>query len=201
MEQIQVKDQPGKGFIAVHLKVLDGQYINQVQIDRLNIYGQSETATRIGYKRLSAYAHIAGKLRVANASELVGTKLIATCGPQDPPNEKYSEVKIVKDIAGNVPVHGQPAAQQPAPGQPFGQTQQPQQPATGFAAQGGGFAAAGGGFPAQAQPAQGGWNNPAQPQQPQQPAATQPPANAWQTGTDTPAAPAQGGGGQPPWVK
>lgn len=181
MEQEQVKDQPGKGFVAVHLKVLDGQYAGQVQIDRLNMYGQGEVPTRIAYQRLSAYAHIAGKLRVANSAELVGTKLIATCGPQDPPNEKYSEVKMVKDIAGNPPVFGQPCAPQPGQGQAFSQ-QTTTQPAFGTAA------------PAQtAQPAQqGGWNNPAAPA-----AETAPPANAWQTGPAGNAASSN----TPPWAK
>lgn len=119
IEQEAVKDNPNKGFLKISLKVLDGQYANQIQIDRLNIYGQGETPTRIGYQRLSAYCHVAGKLKVADSQELIGTKLIATCGPQDPPNEKYSDVKMVKDIAGNPPVHGQPSAPQPSASQPM----------------------------------------------------------------------------------
>lgn len=189
IEQIAVKDTPNKGFLAVHLKVLDGQYVNQVQIDRLNIYGQAETPTRIGYQRLSAYAHIAGKLRVGDSQELIGTKLIATCGPQDPPNEKYSDVKLVKDIAGNLPVHGQPCAPQPAAGVAFGG-------AAPAPAQGG-FPPAAGFPPAPAQQQQQ-WPNPAQ-----QPA----PAQGAPAGGGTPwgTAPAAATGGAPantpPWAK
>jgi hypothetical protein len=179
--QVAKKDDPNKGYLEISLTVLDGQYKGQVQKDRLNVYGQDDTTTRIGYQRLSAYAHIAGKVKLPNAGMLLGTKLIATCGPQNPPNEKYSEVKMVKDIAGNPPVLGQPAAPQPANGQAFGQ--QPQQPVFGQPAQG---------QPQQPQqPAQGGWNNPAQqPAQPAQPA---------QAGFGVQNLPMQGQPAQPAW--
>lgn len=180
--QIAVKDNPNKGYIEVSLTVLDGQYKGQVQKDRLNVYGQDETTTRIGYQRLSAYAHIAGKLQLPNAGLLLGTKLIATCGPQNPPNDKYSEVKMVKDIAGNPPQLGQPAAPQPQQGQSFGQTQ----PNPGFQPQ------------QQQQPAQGGWNNPAQQQQPQQPQNSFPVQNVPIQGQQQ--QPAQGGN-TPSWAK
>jgi hypothetical protein len=186
IEQVQNKDDANKGHIAIKLKVLDGQYANQVQVDRLNIYGQAETPTRIAYQRLSAYCHVAGKLRVQNANELVGTKLIATCGPQNPPNDKYSEVKLVKDIAGNPPTFGQPSAPQSA-----GFSQQPQQPQQ---PQQGGFpVTTAAPFPGASQPAQGGWSNPAQqPQQPQQ-------GTAW--GATQPAQQPAQGGSTPPWAK
>lgn len=177
IEQVAVKDTPNKGFLAISLKVLDGQYVNQIQIDRLNMYGQAETPTRIAYQRLSAYCHIAGKLRVANAEELLGTKLIGTCGPQDPPNEKYSDVKVIKDIVGNPPVHGQACAPQPGAGQTF---VPPAQQAAAFP-------------PASAAPA-ATWPNPA--------STTAAPATGgatpWATGTA--AAPA-GDAGKPPWAK
>lgn len=131
IDAVAVKDQPTKGFLEVSLTVLDGQYKGQVQIDRLNLYGNSETAMRIAYQRLSAYAHIAGKLRVVDSNELLGTKLIGLIGPQDAPNEKYSDVKMVKDLAGNAPVLGQASAPQNTPYQPQqpAQTQQQYQPA------------------------------------------------------------------------
>lgn len=154
IQQIAVKDNAQKGFIEISLTVLDGQYKGQIQKDRLNVYGQGETATRIGYERLSAYAHVAGKLQLPNAGLLLGTKLIASCGPQDPPNEKYSHVKMIKDIAGNPVVFGQPCAPQPAPGQSFGAAAPVQTPPA--------FAAG----PVQTAPAAGGWNNPAQPAAP-----------------------------------
>lgn len=179
--QVAVKDNANKGYIEISLKVLDGQYIGQIQKDRLNVYGQSEDTTRIGYQRLSAYAHIAGKLQLPNAGLLIGTKLIATCGPQNPPNEKYSEVKMVKDIAGNPPMFGQPCAAQPVSGQTFGHTASAAAPAA---------------------PVQGGWNNPAQPAAPAAsagfPVQTVPmSAPAGAAGFGAPAAPAPAFGAQP----
>lgn len=152
--QVASKNDAAKGFIEISLTVLDGQYKGSVQKDRLNVYGQEAEVTRMGYQRLSAYAYVAGKLTLPNAGALLGTKLIARCGPQDPPNEKYSQVKMVMDVAGNPPVQGQQPAPQPQQGQPFGQTQQAQ-PTTAQPTQTFGQSAA--------QPAaQGGWNNPAQ---------------------------------------
>lgn len=177
--QVAKKDDANKGFIEISLKVLDGQFVNQIQKDRLHVYGQDADVTRRGYERLSAYAHIAGKLTLPNAGALLGTKLIANCGPQQPPQEKYSEVKRVMDIAGNLPVLGTPAAPQPAPGVAFGQTA----PATAQPS----FAA-----PAQAAPAAGGWNNPAQ-------AQAQQPATGGFPVQNVPATPATGG--KPSWAQ
>lgn len=177
--QVQVKDNANKGFIEVSLTVLDGQYKGQIQKDRLNVYGQDETTTRIGYQRLSAYAHIAGKLQLSNAGLLLGTKLIATCGPQNPPNDKYSDVKMVKDIAGNAPQLGQPGAQQPQQGAAFSQPQQTQQPSN--------------------------WNNPAQQTQEQPQQGTfgvqTLPMQPTQTFPQQTQQPAQGGGNTPSWAK
>lgn len=174
IDAVAVKDQPTKGFLEISLTVLDGQYKGQVQIDRLNLYGNTETAMRIAYQRLSAYAHIAGKLRVADSNELLGTKLIALIGPQDAPNEKYSDVKQVKDLAGNVPVLGQVSAPQNTPyqtQQPAQTQQQPQQPANPFGAATPAATAPPNPFSSPAAPAGGGF------------------------GTAAPA------GNQPPWVK
>lgn len=171
VEQVATKDNPNKGFLAISLKVLDGQYANQVQVDRLNMYGQSEVTTRIAYQRLSGYCHIAGKLRIADSNELLGTKLIATCGPQDAPNDKYSDVKMVKDIAGNPPVFGVASAPQPVAGvHPVAVAAAIQQTATP------------------------GWNNPAQAAQPVAAAASTPWAS---NGGTTPVA----AGNTPPWAK
>jgi hypothetical protein len=180
--QVAVKDNPQKGFLEISLTVLDGQYKGSVQKDRLNVYGQAEDVTRIGYQRLSAYAHIAGKLSLPNAGLLIGTKLIANCGPQAAPQEKYSEVKMVKDIAGNPPVFGQPSAPQPAQGQGFGAAQQAA-PAPAF------------GQPA---PAAGGWNNPAQTQQPAPAASPFGVQTGIQPAGFTPGQPAAG---TPSWAK
>lgn len=177
VEAVAVQNASNKGMLVLNLKVLDGQYKGQIQADRLNIYGQAETPTRIGYQHLSAICHATGKLRIGNASELIGGRFIATIGPQDAPNDQYSEVKLVKDLAGNIPVMGQPSAPQ---------TTAIQAPATQQPAPAAPTAPA----PAAATP----WNNPAQPA----PAATG--ATGWPTG-GTAAAPAPAASSAPPWAR
>lgn len=178
VEAVATKDDKNKGMLVLDLKVLDGELRGMIQQDRLNLYGQSETTTRIAYQRLSAYCHVTGRLQLSDANQLIGGRCVCTIGPQEAPNDKYSEVKLVKDLAGNVPVHGQAPAPQNTPIQAQApvQTQQAQQPAQA----------------ASASP----WNNPAAPaQQPtqQQPAQSQP----WQ---QQPAAAAAPAGNKPPWA-
>lgn len=115
VEAVAVQNSKDKGMLVLGLKVLDGEYRNQIQEDRLNLYGQAEVPMRIAYQHLSAICHATSKLRIGDSSELIGGRFIATIGPQDSPNEKYSEVKLVKDLAGNIPVAGQAVAPQNTP--------------------------------------------------------------------------------------
>lgn len=175
VEAVAVQNSKDKGMLVLDLKVLDGEYKNQVQQDRLNLYGQTEVTTRIAYQHLSAICHATGKLRIGDSSELVGGRFIATIGPQDAPNEKYSEVKLIKDLAGNIPVMGQPVAPQNTPIAAQGPAQQTAPPA-----------------PAASTP----WNNPAQPAAPA--TAQQPPASATPWASGPAAAPASSA---PPWAR
>lgn len=185
---VEAKDstpQNKKGFFEFSLKVLAGEFTGAIQKDRLNMWGQGETATKIAYQNLAAYCYIAGKPHINDSNELVGMRLIATCGPQES-NEKYSEVKSRKDLAGNVPVQGKQCAPQgTTPSLPT-QTSSAASPSA-----------------SNTNP----WSNPASAQ------ATQPPANAWNTQPQQgqaqqqqPSNPWNNAGGssgeqKPPWVK
>ncbi len=179
VEAVAVQNSKDKGMLVINLKVLDGQYKGQIQADRLNLYGQAETPTRIAYQHLSAICHATGRLRIGQASELVGGRFIATIGPQDAPNDGYSEVKLVKDLAGNIPVAGQPVAPQNTPIQAPAPAAQAALAATAPAT-------------AAATP----WNNPAQPPAP---ATAAPAASAqpWATGGGA----ALAASSAPPWAR
>lgn len=178
VEAVPTKDNPNKGMLVLDLKILDGEFRGMIQQDRLNLYGQSEVTTRIAYQRLSAYCHVTGRLQLTDANQLIGGRCVCTVGPQEAPNDKYSEVKLVKDLAGNVPVHGQAPAPQNTPiqAQAPAQAQPQQQPAQ-----------------ASASP----WNNPAAPAQ--QPA--QPQQQSWQQPAQQQPAQTAPAGNNPPWVK
>lgn len=103
----QSKNDPNKGFIKLSFTVQDGPYKGMSQDMRYNIYGQSETVTRIAYSQLSAVSHVTGKMKTKVAEDFIGGRLIATIGPQDN-DDKYSEVKAVKDVTGAAPVMGKP---------------------------------------------------------------------------------------------
>lgn len=107
VEAKPVKDAPEKGMLVLTLKVLEGQYKGSTQEYRLNLFNPNETTVRIAYSQLGAITLVVGKAGIADSSELVGGKLIATIGPQDN-NDKYSEVKKVMDVTGGAPVKGKP---------------------------------------------------------------------------------------------
>lgn len=173
VEAVAVQNSKDKGMLVISLTVLDGQYKGQVQDDRLNLYGQAEVPTRIAYQHLSAICHATGKLRVASSKELIGGRFIATIGPQDAPNDSYSEVKLVKDLAGNIPVLGQASA--------------PQNTAIAASAPATGAAPATAASP---------WNNPAAP------VSTAPATGAAPWASGPAAAPATAGAGAaPPWAR
>jgi len=186
IEPVETKDstpQHRKGFLEVTLKCLQGEHAGQIQIDRLNLFGQGEDATRIASQNLAAYCYIAGKPSISDTNELVGTKLIATIGPQIN-NDKYSEVKVRKDLAGNPPVQGKPCAPQSG-----GLQTQLMDSA-----------------PASAQGQNAPWSSPQQASQPpanawqQQPSPaenTQPATSPWGAGQSNPPA----SGNKPPWMQ
>ena len=171
VEPMQVKDNPGAGYLAVHLTCVDGDLKGMVQVDRLNIYNPSEVAKQIALKQLAAYAFAIGRPQLATTEAMLGGRLICTIGPQTD-NPKYSEVKVVKCPDGSLPVNpnkgggaqqSQPIQQQqPAPTQGWGNAapQTASAPAPGTPWTGGQPAAEG------AQPAWGGTQAPAASNQP-----------------------------------
>ena len=113
VEPAQVKDNPGAGYLAIHLTCVDGDLKGMVQIDRLNIYNPSEVAKRIALQQLAAYAFAIGRPQLATTEQMLGGKLVATIGPQAD-NPKYSEVKVIKCSDGSLPVNPQKRGTQPA---------------------------------------------------------------------------------------
>ena len=116
VEPQQVKDNPGAGYLAIHLTCVDGDLKGMVQIDRLNIYNPSEVAKRIALQQLAAYAFAIGRPQLATTEQMIGGRLICTIGPQTD-NPKYSEVKQIKCADGSLPVNPQKSGNQPAPQQ------------------------------------------------------------------------------------
>lgn len=103
----QSKNDPNKGFIKLSFTVQDGPYKGMSQDMRYNVYGQSEKVTRIAYAQLSAVSHVTNKMKTKLAEDFIGGRLIATIGPQED-DDKYSEIKAVKDVTGAAPVMGKP---------------------------------------------------------------------------------------------
>lgn len=103
-EPMQVKDNPGAGYLAITLTVVDGDLKGMTQVDRLNIFNPSEVAKRIALQQLAAYAFAIGRPQLATTEQMIGGNLIATIGPQAD-NPKYSEVKTIKCPDGSLPVN------------------------------------------------------------------------------------------------
>jgi len=180
VEPMQVKDNPGAGYLAVHLTCVDGDLKGMVQIDRLNIYNPSEVAKRIALQQLAAYAFAIGRPQLATTEQMIGGRLICTIGPQAD-NPKYSEVKVVKCPDGSLPVNPNKSGNQPAP-QHVQQTQPAQQ---------------GWGAPPAMPPADPG-QGAAPPAWGSQPAAS---AAAPPWGSPSPAGATPAASATPPWVK
>jgi hypothetical protein len=149
----------------------------------LNLFHTDQTTVNIAKKRLSAYFHAVGlgAAPAQNSGQLHDRPFVATIGPQEK-NPQYNEVKLVKDLQGNIPgkANANPVAQS--------------QPTTQWPAANAAPAPA----PVQTQPAQN-WGQP-QPtfvppvQQAPQPAAT-PARLPWETGNAAPVPNAA------PWAK
>lgn len=101
-EPMVVKDNPGAGYLALTLTVLEGELRGMTQVDRLNIFNPSEVAKRIAHQTLSAYAFAIGRPYLQHSEQLIGGRLIVTIGPQTD-NPKYSEVRTIKCPDGSAP--------------------------------------------------------------------------------------------------
>lgn len=119
----------GGAYLQLDLQVLDGPYAGRKVFDRLNIKNENPTAVEIAYRRLSAYCHAVGVLKVEDSQQLHGIPLKARVAVRTDPSGQYepsNEVRAVKSINENV---GDPATPQ-APAQPWqSQAQQTPPPA------------------------------------------------------------------------
>jgi hypothetical protein len=169
------------GFLKLDIQIIEGQYSGSIVNDRLNLFHSSDQTVAIAKKRLSAYAHVTGlgAQPLQNSGQLHNRPFIATIGPQKEPNSQYTEIKVLKDLNGNIPSKSNAnpvAAAQPQfpPAQAVQQPAQPVQPVQ----------------PVAAQPT--AWTPPGyQPTQAQQPAVAASPAAPWVN----PAPPVS----KPPW--
>lgn len=127
------------GYLQLDVKIIEGQFAGSTVPDRLNLFHTDQTTVNIAKKRLSAYFHAVGlgAAPAQNSGQLHDRPFIATIGPQEK-NPQYNEVKLVKDLQGNIPgkANANPVAQS-QPAQPTTQwpvqtnqapVQQPQQP-------------------------------------------------------------------------
>jgi hypothetical protein len=111
------------GYLQLDVKIIEGQFAGSVVPDRLNLFHTDQTTVNIAKKRLSAYAHVVGMGvgPLQNSGQLHDRPFVATIGPQEK-NPQYNEVKLVKDLQGNIPgkatanpvAQSQPTTQWPA---------------------------------------------------------------------------------------
>ena len=171
-------------YLQVTLKVVDGQYTGRQVFDRLNLQNQNLVAAEIAYKRLSAYCHATGIVRVQDSQQLHGIPFKArvsvrtdSTGQYDPSNE-IKAVKHINEETGTAAAPAQQGFQQP---QQVSQ-QQWQQPSAQQPS-------------AQQAPAQGGAPTP-----PWMPGQQAPAGAAQPTHQQAPQA-AQAAGPTPPWAQ
>lgn len=144
------KDAKGT-MLVLTLEAFDGPDKGKTQIVRLNLNNESASAVRIASEQLSAICHVIGMpggFRQAT-DEMHNKPFVVEIGAQAT-NDKFTEVKAVYDMNGNLPGQGAPAptpqtfaapATQAAP-QPMQQAPAPQQQAWAGQPAGAGPAAA-----------------------------------------------------------
>lgn len=130
----------GGAYLQLDLQVLDGPYAGRRIFDRLNIQNENPTAVEIAYRRLSAYCHAVGVLKVEDSQQLHGIPLKVRVTVRTDPSGQYApsnEVRAVKNINENVgdPVTPQAPAQTPPWQVPAQNQPAPQQAPAGPAAQ------------------------------------------------------------------
>ena len=139
-EMKPTKDGQGQ-YLELHLKIVDGPYINRMVFDRLNLVNRNATAVEIAQRTLSAICHAVGVLQVQDSQQLHNRPMLAKVA-YVPANDRYgekNEVKGYKAMQGGqqgqapaAPAQGQAAPwqrQQPAPAQPAPMPQQQAAPA------------------------------------------------------------------------
>lgn len=134
------------GYLALDLTPIDGPLKDQKHTDRLNLMHTNPTTVEIANKQLSAYCHVTGVFQFEDTAQLHGKPFLFEIGyqkgqepTQEKPNGGYTEVKEIRDLAGNLPGKA-PAG---GGGQAGPAPSAPEQPAGGVQAQGGGWGGAG----------------------------------------------------------
>jgi hypothetical protein len=185
------------------LEVIEGQFAGRNLFYNLNLFNKNPQSAELAYRQLSAICHVTGVFQLQQSEQLYGIPFVVTINNDG----NFNNVKVVKDLNGNVPGKGGArtvAAATPAPA-----------PATSAPAGWGPPSATPTATapPAYAPPAAAApaaWQ-PGPPAAPPPNAA--PPANGWGPPAATPAAappaapaaqpwqPGNPAGGQPPWVR
>lgn len=106
------------GYLQLDATIIEGPLQGSTGVlDRLNLYHSNPQTVEIAYKRLSAYCHILGQLKVADSNQLHNIPFYAEIGLQkgeDAAAKGYTEIKKLYDINGNEPgKQGQPQSTQP----------------------------------------------------------------------------------------
>lgn len=106
------------GFLQLTLRIIDGPSAGVEGPYRLNLYSNSEAATRIAHNQLSALCYVTGQFKLGpngdDTSVLHNIPFIIDVAlqPGEEAKEKgYTEVKKVYDINGNEPKKGASASQ------------------------------------------------------------------------------------------
>lgn len=129
---------PNDSYIAMTVKILDGQYAGRQVFDNVNLYNSNPVASEIAWKRMSAYCHATGVIQMTDTQQLHGIPFKGrlsvktdSTGQYDPSNELKALKHINEDGGntqpGNPAVHGMvQQAQQGFPPPAFAPQQQPQ---------------------------------------------------------------------------
>lgn len=179
------------GYLALHLTPIEGALVNQVQIDRINLFNTNPKTVQIANEQLTAYCHVLGKFAgvAADTNELCNIPFWFEVGFQkghEPTPEKpdggYTEVKGIWDINGRKPAE---CASGPAAAVAAAPAPSPAAPAPANVQATGAWApdTPGAGNPSPAAPAASAWAPPAAEPTPAAPTAWAPPA----AGTASPA--------------
>lgn len=115
------KDNTG-GLLELTVEIIDGAHKGMQGVYRLNLWNANPQSVEIAGKQLSALCHVTNTWHLnaePKGSELYNKPFKIVVEQQKAPNDQYTQISAVLDIAGNAPVKGQAGAapqQQPQPG-------------------------------------------------------------------------------------
>lgn len=117
-------------YLQLTLKVIDGEFANRKQWDRLNLSNPNPTAVKIAQETLSAICHATGQIRLQNAQQLYNIPMAVKVG-MSKPQAGYESRNEIKGYA-HISKLAELQAKQPKPagssqgwGAPAGSVQQP----------------------------------------------------------------------------